>query len=215
MFKRATVYARRAYARNINSRFPSKTSLERSHATAVLGGGPYTSVWIESPYEQVARVDAVRPIAGTEFDLLRLARPMDVSRAVTPLEIPVFHPTAGADHACYAVGRSDADDKTETAVLRPDAAGCDGANVCFAVSREPRSCSVRHLPYIFVFAGPRARLVAFRRIPVYSVIRFADETDPERYGLSTASRAPARVFCVRAQSVHWPRVQALADSPLK
>lgn len=111
---------------------------------AVLGSGAYSSVWIKSPYEQLTRVDKIRKIPDTDFDLLHLAEPAVVTRGVTPLDLPMFQPTSGPNHTCYAVGWSnDSGDRTENVHLRPDAKPCDNGHVCFTVLQKPRSCSVK------------------------------------------------------------------------
>jgi len=121
------------------------SSLNKSYATAVLGGSTYSIIWIKSPYEQIVRIDGIKEVPGTDFDLLHLARPATVSRGVTPLEVLPFQPSTWPNGTCYAVGYSNDqhNKKTEVAFLRPDAGQCDESNeLCFTVSQTPRSCSV-------------------------------------------------------------------------
>lgn len=119
------------------------SSSNKTYMTAVLGNSAYSSIWVRSPYEQIIRVDGVERVADTDVDLYHLARPVNISRGVTPLGVPPFQPTPGPGrHACYAVGHTGRG--TETAVLRPDTKHCGGndGTMCFVVTRKPRSCSV-------------------------------------------------------------------------
>lgn len=126
-------------------RLLSFRSLKTAYATAVLGGSAYSSVWIGSPHEQIVRVDGVRRVPDTDFDLLHLARPADASRGVGPLGVPLFQPPLRSGDACYAIGYAAGGhgyNETVTAVLRPDARRCDREDaLCFTVSRKPRTCT--------------------------------------------------------------------------
>jgi len=121
------------------------SSLNKSYATAVLGGSTYSIIWIKSPYEQIVRVDGIREVPGEDFDLLHLASPATVSRGVAPLEVLPFQPSPWLNGTCYAIGYTNDqhNNKTEVAFLRPDTGHCDDPNEsCFTVSQIPRSCSV-------------------------------------------------------------------------
>lgn len=110
-----------------------------------MGSGTYSSIWIKSPYEQILRVDGIKQIPNTDFDLLHLATSGTISRGVTPLGIPLFQPSLGANDTCYAVGYSNDghSNKTEIAYLRPDLKQqCGINNMCFTVTQKPQSCSV-------------------------------------------------------------------------
>jgi len=113
--------------------------------TAVLGGSAHSIAWIKSPYEQIVRIDGIRKVPGTDFDLLHLANPATLSRGVTPLEVLPFQPSSRPNDTCYAIGYTNdrRNNKTEVAFLRPDTELCDDPNtLCFTVSQIPRSCSV-------------------------------------------------------------------------
>ncbi|XP_060875249.1 serine protease nudel isoform X2 [Metopolophium dirhodum] len=119
-------------------------NLNKSYATAVLGGSTYSIIWIKSPYEQIVRVDGIREVPGEDYDLLHLASPATVSRGVAPLEVLPFQPSPWLNGTCYAIGYTNGqhNNKTEVAFLRPDAGHCDDPNeLCFTVSQIPRSCS--------------------------------------------------------------------------
>jgi hypothetical protein len=93
-------------------------------------------------------VDAIRRLSGAALDLLHLAVPANVSAGVTPLGVPLFQPPLGANDTCYAIGYADERRGryrgTEAVLLRVDAKRrCDENALCLAVSRKPRSCSVR------------------------------------------------------------------------
>jgi len=122
------------------------SSLNKSYVTAVLGGSTYSIIWIKSPYEQIVRIDGIKEVPGTDFDLLHLTRPATVSRGVAPLEVLPFQPSPWSNGTCYAVGYSNDqhNKKTEVAFLRPaDTRQCDESNeLCFTVLQTPRSCSV-------------------------------------------------------------------------
>lgn len=110
----------------------------------MLGGSAYSSIWIKSPFEQIIRVDKTIEIPGTNLDLLHLSSPANQSRAIMPLGIPFFQPSLGVNDTCYAVGYSeDYDDRTETALLRPNLIRCDNNHLCFTIFQSPQSCSVR------------------------------------------------------------------------
>lgn len=119
--------------------------LNKSYVTAVLGGSTYSIMWIKSPYEQIIRVDGIRKVPDTDFDLLHLANPATLSRGVTPLNVLPFQPSPRSNGTCYAIGYTDDrhSNKTEVAFLRPDTGLCDDPKtLCFSVSQIPRSCSV-------------------------------------------------------------------------
>ncbi|XP_022174294.1 serine protease nudel isoform X2 [Myzus persicae] len=119
-------------------------NLNKSYVTAVLGGSAYSVIWIKSPYEQIVRVDGIREVPDTDFDLLHLARPATVSRGVAPLKVLPFQPSPWPNGTCYAIGYTNNQhgNKTEVAFLRPDTGQCDDPNeLCFTVSQTPRSCS--------------------------------------------------------------------------
>lgn len=113
--------------------------------TAVLGGSAYSVMRIKSPYEQIIRIDGIREVSGTDFDLLHLANPATATRGVAPLSTLQFQPALRSHDTCYTIGYSDDRhvDKPEIALLRPDTRRCDDPNsLCFTVSQTPRSCLV-------------------------------------------------------------------------
>jgi len=120
-------------------------SPNKVYVTAVMGNSAHSSVWIQSPYEQVVRVDGIARVPGADLDLLHLSGPASTSRGVTPLGILPFQPSPGANHTCYAVGYSGGrNNETEAVLLRPDAKRCAGDSICLTVARKPHSCSVRN-----------------------------------------------------------------------
>ncbi|KAL4107717.1 hypothetical protein QTP88_018013 [Uroleucon formosanum] len=119
-------------------------NLNKSYATAVLGGSTYSIIWIKSPYEQIIRIDGIREVPGEDFDLLHLVSPATVSRGVAPLEVLPFQPSPWLNGTCYSIGYTNDhhNNKTEVALLRPDNGHCDDPNeLCFTVTQIPRSCS--------------------------------------------------------------------------
>ncbi|XP_050544964.1 serine protease nudel-like [Daktulosphaira vitifoliae] len=120
----------------------SSFNVDEDYFTAVLGNNKYSSKWIKSPFEQITQIDGVASIPSTDLSLLHLRYSANISRAVIPLEIPMWQPSLESNNNCFAIVYLQ-NNQVENILLQPITVGCDENHACFSVSQRPKYCKSR------------------------------------------------------------------------
>lgn len=79
-------------------------TLEKSYVTAVLGSSK-NQLNIQSPYEQISRIDCIQKLEGSNVVLLHLQQKVHFSRHIMPSFVPIHNET-DPDSKCIAVALS-------------------------------------------------------------------------------------------------------------
>ncbi|XP_077288082.1 serine protease nudel [Arctopsyche grandis] len=114
-------------------------SLEDTFATVVLGT-KRSIPDIESPYEQIIRVDGVKILSFSTVTLLHLHDGVYISRYVKPIPMPDFNMDhINEDDKCLAAGL-DVKGNPVSIFLTPVIADCGLTNRCFRRETSPQHC---------------------------------------------------------------------------